>query len=523
MNDHEVITLSSSKGPYILAIDCGTQSLRSVIFDLKGNLLGSATQECPVSYPAVSWAEQNANDWWEAAKNTVPKALAEAGLTGDDIAGVSVDGTSCTVVVTKRDGTPLRPVILWMDQRAHEQAARVTATNDPILKYVSWQESPEWMIPKALWLRENEPGSYENADLIIEGTDWLMFRLTGNWAVSLNNATCKWNYARPAGGFAVDLLETLGCSDLRDKWPEDVLPMGARAGELSRAAAEDLGLKAGTPVAQGGIDAYAAMFGVGVVKPGRMALVMGTSTCHMALCAEGLFDSHVSGPFPDAVIDGLWVLEGGQTATGSIVTWLADEFGYREELEAERRGAHRFEVLDEKAAEVPPGAEGLVLLDYWQGNRTPLRDPLARGTITGLSLRHGIGHLLRAIYEGTALGTRHILEDLKQAGFEAEGTYACGGGTRSKLWLQIHADVCNIPLYLTEQPEATALGTAICAAVGAGLFSSPAEASGEMAKVSEEILPNPANKEVYDWHFERYVEAYPLLKDMMHEVARRQE
>jgi len=181
-------------------------------------------------------------------------------------------------------------------------------------------------------------------------------------------------------------------------------------------------------------------------------------------------------------------------------------------VEAEQQGRSRFELLDEKAGQVPPGAEGLVLLDYWQGNRTPLRDPLARGAIWGLSLKHGIGHLLRAVYEGTAMGCRHILADMAQAGFE-------GGGTRSPLWLQIHADVCGKPILLTEEPEATALGTAVCAAAGAGLYADVVEASDQMVAVTRQIDPNPNNAEVYDTLFDRYVRTYPCLVDLMHESA----
>jgi FGGY-family pentulose kinase len=515
--------MSTESGPCVLGIDCGTQSLRAALFDLKGNMLASDSQEYPIRYPEVSWAEQNTEHWWQAARVTVPQVLKQAGVQRRDVAGVSVDGTSCTVVVCDRDGTPLRPVILWMDQRAHDEAQRVTATEDPVLKYVSWQESPEWMIPKAMWLKANEPEIYERADLICEGTDWLMHRLTGEWAASLNNVTCKWNYARPAGGWPEGLLAELDMGELLDKWPQDVLPMGERAGELTFRAAEELELLPGIPVAQGGIDAYAAMFGLNVVQPGRMALVMGSSTCHMALCSEGVFDAHVWGPYPDAILPGTWVLEGGQTATGSIVKWFADNFGHREQVEAERTSRSHYEVLDEKAMAVPPGAEGLVLLDYWQGNRTPLRDPLARGCIYGLSLRHGVGHLMRAIYEGTAMGTRHILEDLRQAGYEPECIYACGGGTRSELWLQIHADACRVPIYLTEQPEATCLGTAICAAVGAGLFADPVEAAGEMVTVTREMRPNLDNAELYDRLFERYVATYPQLRDLMHQAAEDQE
>ena len=375
------------------------------------------------------------------------------------------------------------------------------------------------MIPKALWLRVNEPDTYSAADLLVEGTDWLTFRLTGSWTASLCNATAKWNYANPAGGYPRELLATLGASELLEKWPERVLPLGALAGELSLAAAQELGLRAGTPVAQGGIDAYAAMLGSGVVVPGRMAIVMGSSTCHMALSDQGLFDSHVWGPYPDALLPGTWVLEGGQTATGSIVNWVADNFACREQLEAEARGLNRFDYLDCLAAPIRPGAEGLVLLDYWLGNRTPLRDPLARGAVWGLSLKHTLPHLWRAVYEGTAMGSRHIIEDLSEAGFHVEGIHACGGGARSDLWLQIHADVCGYPLYLADE-NATALGTAICAAVGAGLFSDLPSAAGEMARVRCQIDPNPANRAAYDDLYRCYIATYPALRDLMHSVAR---
>ena len=511
--------MPQGKGPYVLGIDCGTQSLRTIICDLTGNIVASAAQEYPVEFPQVSWAEQRAEDWWEAAKATCAQCLQQSGLKADDIVGLSIDGTSCTVVVTTRDGAPLRPVILWMDQRAHQQAERVTATGHQMLKYVGGSESPEWMLPKALWLKENETEVYEKADLIIEGTDWLMFRLTGQWAASLCNVTCKWNYASVEGGWAEDMLAQVGLDDLMGKWPENVLPMGALAGHLTPAAAADLGLKPGTPVAQGGIDAYAAMMGLDVVKPGRMALVMGSSTCHMALAAQGIFGTHVWGPYPDALLPGTWVLEGGQTATGSIVKWFKDSFAQPEQQRAQKEGRSPYEVLDEEAAAIEPGCEGLVLIDYFQGNRTPLRDPLARGMLWGLSLKHSRAHLHRAIYEGTAFGTRHILEDLKQGGYQAEAIYACGGGAKSRLWLQIHADICNVPMLLTKVPDATALGTAICAAVGAGLFDSVEEASAQMVTVTDQIEPNEQLKDAYGFYYDKYVRTYPQMADLMHEVA----
>jgi len=513
--------MPEAAGPYVLGIDAGTQSLRSAVFTVQGDLVGEATQALDTFYPKVSWAEQNPEGWWEAVCRTVPAALAQAGLSGEDISALSIDGTSCTVVCCRRNGALLRPAIMWMDQRAFAEARRVTLTQDPVLRYVSGHESAEWMIPKALWLKANEPHVYEAAELLVEGRDWLTFRLTGEWAASLCSATAKWNYARPAGGYPRSLLATLGAEELLDKWPEQVLPMGALAGELSATAAEMLGLRPGTPVAQGGIDAYAAMLGSGVVEPGRMAMAMASSTCHLALADRPIFESHVWGPYPDALLEGTWVLEGGQTATGSIRTWVAENFASRETLAAQAAGVDPYNYLDAQAAEIPPGSEGLVLLDYWQGNRTPLRDPLARGAIWGLSLKHTLPHLWRAVMEGTALGSRHIIEDLAEAGFAVEGIYACGIGSRSELWLQIHADVTGIPLYLpAHAQEAGALGTAMCAAVGAGFFPNLKAAAQAMARVARRIEPNPTHHAFYEEQYRLYIATYPALRDLMHEVAR---
>jgi len=507
--------------PYVLGIDSGTQSLRAGIFDLHGNPVASAVQEYPIAFPRVGWAEQNPADWWEAAKATVRRSLAEGKVSPEQIVGVSVDGTSCTVVLCERDGTPLRPAILWMDVRAAEEAEQVTATGLDVLKYVGNKESPEWMVPKAMWLKRNEAQTYNRALVVCESTDWLMHRLTERWTASLCNVTCKWNYAGPAGGWPVELLKQMKLEELLEKWPSDVLAMGEHAGELTPAAAEELGLKPGIPVAEGGIDAYVGMFGLAVTEPGRMALVMGSSTCHMALSDRAIFDSGVWGPYPDALTRGTWVLEGGQTASGSIIKWFKDQFGQAAQAEAKSRGMDPYEVLDEQATKIEPGCEGLVLLDYWQGNRTPIRDPLARGAVWGLSLKHTPAHIFRAIYEGTAFGTRHILQDLAGHGFRATEIYACGGGAKSKLWLQIHADACQVPIFLTAISEATTLGSAMCAAVGAGEFADFGKAAQQMVKVTSKIEPNADLAKEYDFYFEQYLATYPPLAPLMHRVSAR--
>src|SRR5438128_6697610 len=440
--------------PLFLGLDVGTQSVRAALFDASGNGRAFASAPLDTVHPQPAWAEQDANQWWRAACTAVSQAVDQAEVKREQIAGIGLDCTACTVIPCRADGVPLRRALLWMDQRAFREAERINATSDPILRYVSGVVSPEWMLPKALWLKEHEPALYAAAERLVECTDWFMFQLVGEWLLSLNNVTVKWNYARPDGGWSDHLLRQVGLEDLRSKWPDQVVPLGKGDARLSPAAAKELGLLSGIPVAQGGIDAYLGMLGLGAVSAGDLAMIMGSSTCHLAMSENGLFGSGMLGCYPDAVVEGLYTLEGGQTATGSILDWYRRHFAGHEASEAERTGRHVYEILDAKAAAVPPGCEGLVCLDYWQGNRCPLKDPRARGTLWGLTLSHGPGHVFRAIYEATAFGTRHILEDVTKHGLKIDRIFAGGGGAKSKLWLQIQADVLGRPIHVPREAEA---------------------------------------------------------------------
>jgi FGGY-family pentulose kinase len=503
--------------PLFLGLDVGTQSLRAALFDVAGSCRAFATAPLATTHPHPGWAEQDARAWWDAARAAVPAALAKAGCRPEEVAGIGLDCTACTVIPCALDGTPLRPALLWMDQRSFREAAEISATGDPILRYVSGVVSPEWMLPKALWLKRHEPEVYGRTARLVECTDYFMYRLTGEWTLSLNHVAVKWNHARPDGGWSRALLEAVGLDDLPGKWPERIVPLGGGTGILSAAAAEQLGLRPGTPVAQGGIDAYLGMLGLGAVGAGDLAMIMGSSTCHLAMSAEPLLGSGMLGCYPDAVVEGLYTLEGGQTATGSILNWYREHFAGHEEAEARRLGRNVYEVLDARAAAVPAGSEGLVCVDYWQGNRCPRKDPRGRGVFWGLTLAHGPGHLFRSIYEGTALGTRHILDDLGEHGFALRRLFAGGGGARSRLWLQIHADVLGRPIHLPRDVEACALGSALVAAVHTGHFPSFDEAARGMVRIAEVIEPRRENRGVYDELYHKYRETYPALRGLMHE------
>jgi FGGY-family pentulose kinase len=492
-------------------LDVGTQSLRAALVDPYGRTVAYGVAPIETTYPRPTWAEQDPGSWWVAARAAVRSAMTAADVGPDEVAAVGLDCTACTVVACDADATPLCPALLWMDQRAFREAEDISATNDAVLRYVSGRVSPEWMLPKALWVKRNRPDSFARATRIVEGTDWMMYRLTGDWTLSLNHVAVKWNYARPDGGWPLSLLRQVGLEDLPEKWPARIVPLGRGEGRLCRSAAEELGLAMGIPVAQGGIDAYLGMIGLGATKDGDVAVIVGSSTCHLAQSRDGVFGSGAGGCYPDATVEGLYTLEAGQTATGSILDWYRRHFAGTQRQEAERRGVHVFEVLDELAAAVPPGSERLVVRDDWQGNRSPYKNPQARGAIVGLSLAHGPGHIFRAIYEATACGTRHILEDAQAHGLRVDRVFVGGGGAKSPLWLQIHADILQKPIHLARESEACALGSAMAAAVAAGIYAGFDEAARAMVAIERVVEPNAANSGLYDDVFGRYVALYARL------------
>jgi FGGY-family pentulose kinase len=495
----------------LLGLDVGTQGLRAALVDEHGRTVAYGVAPIETTYPRPTWAEQQPLEWWSAAGEAVRAAMAQADAAPEEVAAIGLDCTACTVVACDAEGRPLRPALLWMDQRAGREAAEIGATGDPVLRYVSGRVSPEWMLPKALWLKRYEPETYHRAVRLVECTDWMMFRLTGEWTLSLNHVAVKWNYARPDGGWPSGLHRAVGLDDLRAKWPEAIIPLGQGRARLVQAAAEALGLPTGIPVAQGGIDAYLGMLGLGATKDGDVAVIVGSSTCHLAQSRAGVFGSGAAGCYPDATVEGLYTLEAGQTATGSILDWYRRHFAGHEQREAERRVIHVFQVLDEKAAAVPPGSEGLVVRDDWQGNRSPYKDPGARGAIVGLSLAHGPGHIFRAIYEATACGTRQILEDASAHGLRVERVFLGGGGAKSAVWLRIHADILQKPVHLVRETEACALGSAMAAAVAAGIYPDFDEAARAMVAIERVVEPDPAHAAVYDDLFGRYVALYRRL------------
>jgi FGGY-family pentulose kinase len=507
--------------PYLMGIDFGTGSVRVGIFDKEGAPAIFHAVEFQTRYPRPGRAEQDPDEWWSGLVTACRKALEESGISPEEIAGISVDATSSTVLALDERGRHLRPAIMWMDVRSSEQADRLGETGDPALKYNGFGAvTAEWGLPKAFWLKEKEPEIYNEAKTICDCCDWLIHRLTGEWAASINVASAKYYYDRDIGGFPESLYRAVGIEDVLEKFPQRVLDLGAVVGGLRRDVAEELGLKADTPVAEGGIDAHLGAIGLGVVEPGKMALITGSSHVMIGQTAVPIHSPGFWGAYTDALIPGQYTIEAGQAATGSIVAWFKNQFATDAVAKAKERGVDPYEILTEMAEGVPVGSDGIIVLDYFQGNRSPHTDPLVRGAIWGLSLGHTPGHVFRAIMEGICFGTENIFRTMRGHDFEPRMNVVSGGPAKSELWMRMHADISNIPISFTRVSEGPVLGSAILAAVGAGIYSDIPSAAAGMVHTERTIEPDQDRHEEYQFYLERYVETYPRMKELMHKMSK---
>ncbi len=510
-----------AEGPYLMGIDFGTGGARVGIFDREGTPVVFHATEWETKFPRSGWAEQDPNEWWTCMVQAVKGAMQESGVAAEEIAGISVDATASTVMAIDQNDRHMRPAIMWMDVRASEQADRIAATGDPALKYNGYGDvSAEWGLPKVMWLKEKEPETFNNAKHICDCADWMINRLTGEWVGSINIASAKYYYDRDTGGYPQSLYESVDIGDVLDKYPQDILDLGAVVGGLKKETADELGLKANTPVAQGAIDAYAGALGLGVVEPGTMALITGSSHVMIGQSANPIHGQGFWGSYTDAMIPGQYTVEAGQASTGSVVAWFKNQFAADAVAEAKKRGVDPYEVLTEMAEKVPIGSDGLVVLDYFQGNRSPHTDPLARGMISGLSLGHTPGHIFRAIIEGICFGTENIFRYMRGHNFEPRLNVVSGGPAKSGLWMQMHADVSNVPIAFTKVSEGPVLGAAMLAAVGAEIYPDIQTAAENMVHTESTIEPNEEAHEEYMFYMDRYIETYEQMKESMHKMSR---
>jgi FGGY-family pentulose kinase len=515
-------------GELFLGVDVGTASVRAGLFDRAGAMRGLGTHPIRLHRPKDDYVEQSSDEIWKACGVAVRAALAQASAAPAHVAGVGFDGTCSLVVLDAQDrpvtvsptGDDAWNVVVWMDHRATLEAARINETKHDVLRYVGGGVSPEMQTPKLLWLKEEMPGSWRRAARFFDLPDFLVYRATGTDVRSLCTTVCKWTYL--ASGWQADFFERAGLGDLaREGFARigaRVRPMGERAGGLTETSAAELGLAPGTPVAVAIIDAHAGGLGtIGAAIDGgapdleaRLSLIGGTSSCHMAVAREARFVPGVWGPYFSAMVPGLWLAEGGQSATGALVDHVVFSHARAPELQrdADARGATVYALLNERlealagSAPFPAAlARDLHVLPDHHGNRSPRADPTLRGMVSGLKLSDSVDALAvlyLATVQAIAHGTRHIVDTLREHGYRIDTILACGGGTKNDVFLREHADATGCRIVLPAEPEAVLLGAAILGAVASGHRPSVQDAMAAMTRAGRVI--DPARGDIARFH-----------------------
>ena len=508
----------------VIGIDVGTGSARAGVFDLAGRRLASATRPIQMWRPEPEYAEQSTSDIWACVCASVREAVAAAGEELD-VRGIGADAT-CSLAAVDAAGQPVslsptgepsRNVVVWMDHRAIGQADRINATGADVLRYVGGRISPEMETPKLLWLAEEMPDAFARAAQFFDLSDFLTWRMTGDSARSLCTTVCKWTYLGHEGRWDESYFREIGLGALADEQfrriGTDVRPLGEAVGKgLTAEAAAALGLQPGIPVGTAAIDAHAGGIGtIGVALDGgaapddagllrRLALIGGTSSCHMAVSPGPSFVPGVWGPYYSAMVPGLWLNEGGQSATGALVDHvIMTHAGYPELRDAAGPGGvHEAlnERLDAMAGDAPMATltRNLHMLPYHHGNRSPRADPTLRGVIAGLRLSatlDDLALLYLATVQAIAYGTRHIIEVLNENGYGVDTILASGGGTKNRVFLQAHADATGCRVVLAAEPEAVLLGAAVLGAVAGGAYPDVRTAMGAMTRSGRVIEPDP--------------------------------
>lgn len=495
-----------------IGLDCGTGGARALICDRGGTVLAMATADYPTRHPHPGWATQTPGEWWQAACTAVRSALAQGNIAPSRIAALCADGTSSTLVCLDARLNPVGDAILWMDNRASVEARAIEATGHPVLRRSRAGVSAETALPKIMWIKAHEPARFSETRWFIEMADYMALRLTGRLTLGQNLTINRWFYNPRAGGWPVEFLDMIGLDGITARFPAEMPALGEAIGPILPEAAAEMGLDSGTLIVAGGTDAYVAMVGLNTLRPGETALITGTSHLVLPVVAEDDEIEGLFGPHPDCVTRGSFVMEGGQVSSGGILRWW-------HQVMNEGGTVTSYDTLLAEAETAPQGAHGLVVLDFWQGNRNPYTDYDLQGAIWGLTLKHRRAEITRALMESVALGTANILGRLTGRGVHLASMTLAGGVLRSRFWAQMHADATGTPLRLPAVGEASAFGAAIAAAVGAGLYPSLQAAADAMVTIAEEIHPDPARHALFKQQVQVYLQTHGALKDLMHARA----
>ncbi len=502
---------------YMIGVDLGTSGTKTALFDEQGRNLASCTVEYPLSQPHNGWAEQDPEHWWQAAKTTIQTVLSKSGVKASDIKGIGLSGQMHGLVMLDGDGKVLRPAILWCDGRTGEECAQITERvgREKLIAITANPALTGFTAGKILWVRRHEPEIYERCRHILLPKDYLRYRLTGEFATEVSDASGMNLLDVPNRCWSREILDAL---EIDPAWLGTMHESADLAGTVTALAAQETGLCPGTPVAGGAGDNAAAAIGTAVVRPGRAFVTLGTSGVIFAHSDKVTIDPQGRVHTFCAAVPGSWTAMSCTLSAGLSLQWLRNQCCQEECRLASEQGVDPYELMTAAAQKSPVGANRLLFLPYLMGERSPLLDEKARGAFVGLSAMHTRGDLVRAVMEGVSYSQRQCLDILRDMGVAPDTITACGGGARSPFWRQMLADVlgCTIqtsPLTL----EGPALGAAILAGVCAGVYDSVPDAADAIVRPGE--LCRAQADAGYEPFYDLYTRLYPALKDSFRELS----
>jgi D-xylulose kinase len=494
----------------VLAIDAGTTGVRSMFFDKSGNVIERAYAEYASIFPHPSWVEQRSKDWWEKSCETIQRCIKQGNVSPEHVVSISVTNQRETVVPIDRDGNSLRNAIVWQDRRTAPQCDWIRNQVAPAQVYsiTGLTIDPYFTAPKILWIREKEKAVFNAADKFLLVHDYLLYRLSGELITDYSNASRTLLMDVRTGKWSEKMVTALGIPI--EKLPKSV-ESGSLVGELTEVAARETGLKSGTPIVAGGGDQQCAALGVGVVREGMIKSTTGTGTFLLAHSKTVRLDPAMRVLCSRHVVPNSFVVEASMFTTGSALKWFRDNLGSEEMAIADKQSLDPYDVITEEARRIVPGAEGVIHVPHFVGAGAPNWNPRARGIFAGLALGHTRAHLIRAILEGVSYEIRTNVEVMRELGLPSKEVRVTGGAARSEIWMQIQADVLRTPVIRTKMEEATAVGAAILAFKGIGVFKSVVQAAEEMVAVLPPLQPRADTLVVYKKGFEIFKALYDAV------------
>ncbi len=495
---------------YILSHDLGTTGNKATLYDREGNLLASSFYPYSTYYPHPNWVEQNPLDYWNAFKSSTQELLAKSKVKSKEIAVISFSGQMMGCLPVDKDGSPLRNIIIWADQRGVKEAEliRERLGEETVYKITGHRISPTYSAAKILWIKKNEPDVFSKTYKFLLAKDFIIYKLTGKWVTDFSDASGTNLFDLQQEKWSEEIIEALEIPI--DKLPEVHSSLEV-VGELTQEASSELDLPSGIPIVIGGGDGACAACGAGVVEEGDAYNYLGASSWIAIASKRPIYDSRLRTFTFHHLAPGLFMPTGTMQSAGLSYQWARDNLAIREKEIASSFNLSPYEIMDLEAEKIPPGCENLIFLPYLLGERSPHWNPNARGVFIGLTPRHTRTHLIRAVLEGVGFNLRIILDAFLIQGIDIKEIRLIGGGGKSKFWANILANIFERDILRMEtSEEATSLGSAIAGGVGVGIFQS-LKVAKEIVRIKERIIPEESKITVYRRIFPIFIDAYERL------------